>query len=99
MTHMTAQLLQVSFECAFERKTLRCSYPFRFREKNPGTAILVQDDEEGAAFSCGCGSPSCEVHVAADGSEISCIENGCHGNWGWLVSIPGLSKAFLMLAR
>jgi hypothetical protein len=99
MTHMTAQLLQLSFDCSFERKTLRCSLPFRFRELSAGSATLVQDRETGPTFSCGCGSASCEVEVAADGSEISCTENQCHGNWGWRVSVPGLSTAFLMLAR
>ena len=99
MTHMTAQLLQLSFDCVFERKTLRCSWPFRFRENDAGSAVLMQDGDSGPTFSCGCGSASCEVRVAADGSEIYCSENACHGNWGWRVCIPGLSKAFLMLAR
>jgi len=80
------------------KNALKAGRGYEFVKRGKGVLLRRKGAGAGGAgvnFQCACDlSGGCRVEI--DGSEASCLENGCSGKCGWSVVIPGLSGVKLI---
>jgi hypothetical protein len=76
-------------------KVLRCMKGYEFQKIGRNRVALMHiggGGGPGATFNCECSlSGGCKVTIdPEDPQSISCLESGCSGTCGWVISIPGI---------
>lgn len=74
-------------------KRLRCGRGYRFRKVGRTRMALMRGNRLGATVQCSCDlSGGCKITIdPQDPQTISCLESGCSGTCGWVISVPGLA--------
>jgi len=87
------------FAVSLSTKILRCGEGFLFRQVDAGAAMLMRGDAPGPVLRCGCNRPDCTVRVDPhDSRTLVATEDECRGNWGWALSVPGMTCSFIVLS-
>lgn len=83
---------------ATKKNVLRAARGYTFVKRGRGVMLRKAGGTgPGVTFTCSCSlSGGCRVEI--DGSEASCLENGCSGSCKWSVNVPGLSGMRLVAA-
>jgi hypothetical protein len=80
-------------------RVLTCVKGYEFKQIGRNRIALVRNNQDVVTLSCACSSTGgCTAVKSPDHPQtIVCLESGCTGTCGWIITIPGIRGLSLTL--